>query len=109
MTRERWEDLVGNVKDKFKVEEEGSKHDDEQGGVDIEFIVFSGPLGRIKLEFISRPVVLDKKTNYSNRIGSETQVKYVYSETEKNSRLTAYKWDESKDDWIEINGSMFAD
>jgi len=50
---------------------------------------------------------LDKKTNYSNRIGSETKVSYIYSESEKTSRLVAYKWDEGRDDWTEIDGSMF--
>ncbi|MDD5031751.1 MAG: hypothetical protein PHR36_01765 [Patescibacteria group bacterium] len=107
MTEERWKDIVGNVKDKFKVEDEGREHLDEQGGVDIEFIIFTGPLGKIKLEFITKPVVLDKKTNYSNRIGSETKVNYVYSESEKTNRLVAYKWEDGQEEWVEIEAGMF--
>ncbi|MEA3464120.1 MAG: hypothetical protein U9R14_03535, partial [Patescibacteria group bacterium] len=61
----------------------------------------------IKLEFVSKPVVLDKKTTYSNRIGSETKVDYVYSDTEKSNRLMAYKWDEGEDKWIEIDAGTF--
>jgi len=108
MTPERWKDIVGNVKDKFEVEDEGHEHSDERGGVDTEFIVFTGPLGRMKLEFITKPVVLDKKTTYSNRIGSETKVNYIYSESEKTSRLVAYKWEDGQEEWVEIDGSVFS-
>ncbi|MDD5290830.1 MAG: hypothetical protein PHZ04_01815 [Patescibacteria group bacterium] len=107
MTEEKWENIKGQIKDSFKVEDEGKEHQDERGGVDTEYIIFEGPLGRMKLEFITKPVVLDKKTNYSNRIGSETKVNYVYSESEKTNRLVAYKWEESRDDWTEIEAGMF--
>ena len=105
MTPEKWENLIDNIKDKFEVEEHGTEHLDEMGGTDIEFIIFKSPLGRVKLEYITKPVVLDKKTSYSQRIGSETSVEYVYSEDEKTSRLVAYKWEDN--DWIEINADNF--
>ena len=107
MNQERWENLIDDIKDKFEVEEHDSKHLDEMGGTDIEFIVFKSPLGKVKLEYIVKPVVLDKKTNYSQRIGSETSVEYVYSENEKTSRLVAYKWDETENDWVEISADSF--
>ncbi len=109
MTVEKWKDIVGKIKDGFKVEDEGEEHFDEQGGVDIEFIIFEGPLGKMRLEFVSRPVVMDKKTTYSNRIGSETKVDYIYSADERTMKLVAYKWDEDQDNWIEIEAGMFAD
>ena len=108
MTPEKWEKTIGQIKDNFKVEDEGSQHSDEHGGIDTEFIIFAGPLGRMKLELITKPVVLDKKTTYSRRIGSETKVDYVYSESEKTSRLTAYKWDEGQDGWIKIEAGAFS-
>ena len=108
MTIEKWENIINNIKDSFEVEEHGSRHEDGMGGIDIEFIVFEGPLGRMKLELITKPVVLDKKTIYSRRIGSETQINYVYSETEKSNKFVAYKWEESQESWIEINASAFA-
>ncbi|MCX6796769.1 MAG: hypothetical protein NTW06_04740, partial [Candidatus Falkowbacteria bacterium] len=76
MQPEKWTMIKGNIKDNFKVEDEGSEHLDEDGGIDIEFIEFHGPLGRMRLEYISQPVVIDKKTTYSRRIGSETKVDY---------------------------------
>jgi len=102
MLPEKWQNLVEDIKDKFEVEEQGKEHLDEQGGTDIEFIIFKGPLGRMKLEFITKPVVLDKKTIYSQRIGSKTNVEYVYSQDEKTHRLVAYKWNENQADWLEI-------
>ena len=99
--------MEGNIEDNFQVEDHGKKHEDGMGGTDIEFIVFKGPLGRIKLEHITRPVVLDKKTTYTRRIGSDTQVDYVYSETEKSNKLVAYKWDDDRDGWTEIDARTF--
>lgn len=107
MTNDKWQKIKGNIMDNFAVEENGSEHIDDEGGIDIEFIEFNGPLGRIRLEYVSRPVILDKKTTYSNRIGSETKVDYVYSETERQEQMIAYKWNEAEDEWEEMDSSMF--
>lgn len=109
MTPEKWQNILGNIKDKFAIEEHKKEHFDEMGGVDTEYIVFDSPLGKVKLEFLSKPVVLDKKTNYSRRIGSDVAVEYVYSDEEKTYSLNAYKWDESSDDWIKIDPSSFSE
>jgi len=109
MTKDKWEDIVANIKDKFAVEDEGSEHLDDEGGVDIEYIVFQGPVGKMRLEFVTKPVILDKKTTYSKRIGSETKVDYVYSETEKSAKMTAYKWDEGDEEWIEMDAGALVD
>lgn len=107
MTEEKWDKIIGNVKDNFEVKNEGKDHIDDEGGVDIKFIEFDGPLGHMRLEFVIKPVVLDKKTTYSRRIGSDTDIEYVYSETEKNSSLNAYKWDDGSNDWVEIESKNF--
>lgn len=91
----------------FKVIELDSEHLDEDGGIDIEWVVFEGPLGLMRLEFESRPAVIDKKTNYSNRIGSESAVTYVYSETEKATTFGVFKWDEGQEVWVEYSGENF--
>ncbi|MEK7203177.1 MAG: hypothetical protein AAB653_02565 [Patescibacteria group bacterium] len=107
MTQEKWQDIINKIKDDFSVEDFGKSHSDEEGGVDVEYIIFQGPLGRIKLEYISKPVVLDKKTIYSSRIGSETKVNYIYSEDEKSFRLKVFKWDDAINDWQEIDARKF--
>ncbi|MDD4332886.1 MAG: hypothetical protein PHT51_02130 [Patescibacteria group bacterium] len=107
MTPEKWQSIVGNVKDKFEVLEYDKEHLDEEGGIDIEYIIFNGPMGKMRLEFIAKPVVLDKKTTYSNRIGSETKIDYIYSDAEKSHQLLTYKWDETANDWVEIDSANF--
>ena len=108
MTPEKWENLIDSIKDKFEVEEHKTEHLDKHGGTDIEFIIFKGPLGRMKIEFITKPLVLDKKTTYSRRIGSETNIEYIYSEDEKTHKLMAYKWNDSQNDWVEIDPNSFS-
>jgi|SRR3989339_2240419 len=108
MMPEKWETTKNNIKDNFDVLDEGSSHMDEEGGIDIEYIVFDGPLGRMRLEFISKPVIMDKKTTYSKRIGSETAVEYVYSADEKSYKLIVYKWNDSQGEWTEVPAGAFA-
>lgn len=108
MDIDRWKNTLDHIKENFKIDDQGSEHIDEEGGIDIDYIVFDGPLGRMRLEYVSRPVILDKKTTYSKRIGSETKIDYIYSETERSQQLIAYKWDEAEDDWVEMDGKMFA-
>ncbi|MBU0636952.1 MAG: hypothetical protein ABH818_00860 [Patescibacteria group bacterium] len=107
MTKERWQDIVEKIKDNFSIEEHSQKHLDEAGGLDIDYIIFKGPLGKMKLEFISKPVILDKKTKYSNRIGAQIEIEYVYSQTEKSFKLKVFKWDEAIGDWQEIEARGF--
>lgn len=109
MTIEKWQKIKNHIEDTFPVEEKGSEHYDEDGGVDIDFITFTGPMGKMRLELETRPVVLDKKTKYSNRIGSETKIDYIYSPDEKSYKFYAFKWDESQDDWIEVSPKGFED
>jgi len=105
MLQEKWKDVLNNIKDSFEVLDEGQEEYDDEGGVLIEYIDFIGPMGKMKLEFITKPVIVDKKVNYSKRIGSESDVKYIYSETEYTSKMIAYRWD--GEDWEEIDGKMF--
>ena len=107
MHPDKWKNVIANVKDNFTVEEHDTQHLEEEGGKTVEYIIFKGPLGRMKLEYVSKPVVLDKKTTYTRRIGSETKVDYVYSQDEKTYKMVAYKWDEVRDDWIEIDAGAF--
>ena len=108
MQPEKWTIIKGNIKDNFKIEDEGSEHIDDEGGIDIEYIVFQSPLGKIRLEYITKPIVLDRKTTYSKRIGSETKIDYVYSNDEKSYKLDAYKWNDKAETWEEIDSSSFA-
>ncbi len=106
MNDEKWENIKGRIKDDFELVEEGGKDLEESPGY-VEFVIFNGPLGKMKLERTTRPVVLDKKTIGSRRIGGDTQVEYIYSEDEFSQKFQAFKWDENQNDWIEMEAKSF--
>ncbi|MEI8361182.1 MAG: hypothetical protein WCG01_03580 [bacterium] len=107
MTEQKWQEIKGNIQDMFKVVEIDSEQLEEDGGINIEWIIFDGPLGRMRLEFESRPMIIDKKTNYSNRIGSETAVTYTYSPHERSTEFAVFKWDEGQEVWVEYSAENF--
>jgi len=105
MTPDRWQDLKGELKKKFSVIEEGKNELGEIPGT-VEHVIFDGPMGKMKIEFTERPLVLDKKTIGSKRMGSQASVSFVYSEDEKTHHFAAYRWDEIISDWTEIKGEL---
>lgn len=107
MHPDKWEEIKGKIKNNFEVLDEHLEKN-EKRKEDIEIIEFNGPLGKMKVEWITRPKVLDKKTQYSRRIGSDVSVDYVYSEDEVTYTFKVYKWSEIKNDWEEIDASAFA-
>jgi len=114
MHLEKWKDIKGLIKDKFEVtdeREEGELIGEDTNGDEAiekkEIIEFIGPLGRMKLELMTRPIVMEKKTNFSRRIGGDVGVKYIYSDSEKTTKFQAFKWDDDRGDWLEIEAGMF--
>ena len=109
MHPEKWEQIVGMIKDQFKVEDEGEDSMEDIPKSKVQFIIFQGPAGRMRLEYTTKPVILDKKTIGSRRIGSETKVEYIDSDTEMSQTFKAYKWDEDDEEWVEMEaGKMEA-
>jgi len=103
MTDEKWQEIIGKIKDNFELTSHETKElDEEDGPGEVEVVEFNGPLGKMKLERTTKPLIIDKKTIGSRRIGSDTAVEYVYSETEKTHKFTAYKWDENDKVWVEM-------
>ncbi len=106
MTNERWENLIEMIEAKFGLDQRRQEELDLGENAagkpvkgEIEIIEFKGPLGKMKLERTTKPLVLDKKTHYTRRIGSQTKIDYVYSETEKVHQMKAYRWN---GEWEEV-------
>ena len=70
-----------------------------------ETLIFNGPNGRIKLQWISKPKTLGEKTLYSGRVGSHVKVDKIYSADEKAEFLKAFQ--EKNGLWEEINIQNF--
>ncbi len=106
MIPERWEEIKEMAQKSFEISDFGKEPIEDIPNAKLEFIEFDGPLGKMRLEFSTKPKVLDKKTLYSGRAGSDVKVDYVYSEDELVYTLKAYKWDDELDDWVEAEFNL---
>jgi hypothetical protein len=111
MTDEKWGDLIYMVENQFGFEERYSEPYLEQGEAetlvkrgDKEVIVFSTPQGRMRLERISRPLVVDKKFHYHKGSAGSAQIEYIYSDTEKTHSLEAFR--EVDGEWQGVDTSL---
>src|SRR3989338_3901148 len=108
MTDERWHELLTRIEKMFQVIESDSediKDDDMPFGC-VEWVVFEGKVGRIRLERTVTSRVIDKKVLHSHRGGS-AMVQKVYSQTERVSELRAYRWNDRQETWDEMNTEDF--
>ena len=105
MTHDKWLDLIDKIDDKFGISEEHRSRLEDVPESTVETLIFGSPLGKIKLEWISKPRTLGEKTTYSRRIGSDVKVDKVYSQDEQVEYLKAYK--EIDGEWSEINPNSF--
>jgi len=101
MNNEKWQNTLGKIKDSFQGVEEGSEPMAEHGGTRA-WIIFQGPLGKMKLERIAHPRVVGKTVLHSKRIGSSATVEYTYDETDIVGYVKAYKWNEGTQTWDEM-------
>jgi len=105
MDAEKWGEILDRVKAQFTVLEH-SKAPGENGVGEIETLIFTNPLGKIKLVWITQPVVLDRKIVGAHRRGtSKAQYEYIYSETEVSHKLQAFR--EVDNDWQTIDSNTF--
>ncbi len=103
MNDDKWQDILLKVKEKFTIEEQTTAEDLEIERSKIETVIFSSPIGRIKMVRTTTPRVLDKKTVYSRRAGSDMAVQYDYSDTEFVQNLKIFKWDDLQEDWVKAS------
>ncbi len=108
MTEEKWEQIKEMTNKNFEVIESSiSDVSESHGGGYKDTLIFEGPLGKIKLEYIVKPLVVGKETQFSKRAGQETKVDYVLSETEKVKTFLAFKWEPATEYWVEMESSSF--
>ncbi|MFZ6035867.1 MAG: hypothetical protein ACOYUK_01890 [Patescibacteria group bacterium] len=107
MHDDRWNEILAMVEEKFSVAERRTEALADVPRGTVEYIIFTGPVGRMKLERTSKPKVLGTRGMGSKRIGGDTSVSYQYSDTEFVKTFTAYRWDESVGQWTEIDAGAF--
>ena len=80
MVEEKWLDLLDNINEKFEI----LKKEKEE------------------MERTTKPMIIDKKVHYNRTSGTGGKVEYILSDTEKTSKVTAFKKDDFGN-WEEIN------
>ena len=102
MHQGKWEDLLDKIEKMFGFIEHTTK-DYPERRMTVEMAVFEGASGRIKLERTVKPVVLDSRTSYSKRIGSEVVTEYVLSDDEYVDTVRFFRWDRLAREWKQID------
>lgn len=102
MTEERWQDLKQRLTTLGTILE---TYEEDLNPGTAEVIEFEGPQGILKISYHRKPKVLDKKTSYSNRVGSAVSVSYTYSKDEQVRFVKVERWDEAKEEWRPVQGS----
>ncbi len=108
MTEEKWQQILDRIKDKFAIEtSDVSQATREDGSWERrEWVIFTGPLGRMKVERVIRPAIVGEQRIYSKRQGTAATVTRAYSDTEKTSVLRVYQ--DRAGEWEEMDAKMFS-
>lgn len=102
MHQRKWEDLLDKVEKMFGFIEHTTEEYPERR-MTVETAVFDGASGRVKLERTVKPVVLDRKTTYSKRVGSGVTTEYILSDDEYVDTVRFFKWDRLAREWKQID------
>jgi hypothetical protein len=110
MNDAKWEKLIFMIEEKFgilslnkeKIEVAKTFQGQSIFG-EKETIEFKTPKGKMKVERISKPKIVDKKVLSSKRIGGKVAIEYIYSQEEKTYEVKLYQFDENKNEWQEVN------
>ncbi len=105
MTLSKWQDILDKIQQKFPDATYSTDEIDDDSGGKREIVEFSGPIGNVRLEFVTKPKFLGEDTIYSNRIGSDVTVTKRYDENETVSYMKAYV--EKDGEWEEVSAEAF--
>ncbi len=102
MHQAKWEKLVDQIERQFGFIEHTTEEFPERR-LTLETVVFEGASGRMMLERSVKPVVLDKKTSFSKRVGSDVSIQYVYSDDEFVDTVKLFRWDVLAREWKQLD------
>ncbi|MBI2050377.1 MAG: hypothetical protein HYT31_01050 [Parcubacteria group bacterium] len=105
MTEEKWQAVVGRLKDDCEILEHQTVNGEMEGET-TEEIVFVNPMGKMKLRRSVKPRLLEEKTHYSGRVGQSTGIERVYSDDEFVDTVELFK--DEYGEWVPVDNSSFA-
>lgn len=114
MNEDRWEQIIYKIEEKFGLENRWTEefeveetHRGEKIMGSREIVEFNSPLGKIQIERISRPKIIDKKILSSKRIGNRAVVDYIYSDEVRVSQTKFKKYNPDSQLWEEMDSANF--
>lgn len=105
MNDEKWDDLKENLREKFpdlKEKTEDASREDDMGNLvegKKEIFEFKSELGEIRIERLTRPRIIDKKSHYNRTAMGKAQIEYILDPEEKTHKITVYKKDDITGNW----------
>ncbi len=90
----RWENILEAVEDRLTIKNRSnekfliSEQPEVYGAREV--IEFESPNGLLRLEHITKPKVVEKRTVYTKRLSSETKEELVYSSEEFTEQINLY-------------------
>ena len=91
MTNEKWSELLDRVESSFTVEDQGREDLADVPGGYVEFVEFTSPMGKVRLERATTPRVEGTKAAGGSKYGAGSFVEKVYSDTEKVHTFSAWR------------------
>lgn len=105
MNDDKWAGILDRIQSQFEILEQGEEKLADVPNGKAEFIVFESPMGKIRLERLHKPKVIDKKTIGGSKYGASTGVEYIYSDTEQVKTFQAFK--EVDGEWEPVDAEGF--
>lgn len=105
MLPERWEEVKQLIKKQYEVSYEGTETLENSPG-QVEVLEFVGPLGEMRVEYVTKPKTLNTKVYKSRRVGSEAREEVIYSNKEVVQYLKVYTCND-QDEWQEVKSDIF--
>ncbi len=108
-----WNDLLDRLEMKHgevEIQKRKESRSDDLGNElvsNIEFVDFEMEGNKFRVEKVTSPMILDKKTHYSHSSGNHTSIEYVLSETETTSKIRVLREDDDGE-WSEIKTDNLA-
>ena len=87
MNDEQWDRVIDQIDAKFGIKDKGVEKVER---TKTEWFIFEHPSGEIKIERVSRPIIIEEKRIYTKRPGTQATVEPVYSDTEFSHRVNLY-------------------
>lgn len=106
MTDERWQSLVGNLKDNLEVTDHYFEDFSDTPG-EIEVYEVRSPLGLIKVSRLSHPRQISAKAIYSKRGNSVINIQHDYDMHDIIHTLLIEKYDSNSGTWQELSADTF--